>query len=163
MRILVLILCLVAGCASPVRKMTEGVKRVRLFPDGVYRHQVSLKLPDGSTREFDGVVSVSPKAITVVGLSGFATTIFRIEEDRPSAAVKTTIYLAPMKKHEAQIERFYKVLRKMMLLPMGAPDQNRFDDVDVRFSNYDDNHVPDRIEMHNPKFEVSVRTVGYEA
>lgn len=163
MKVFWLLMALLVGCASPVKKMSAGTARARLFPDGLYRHAVSLKLSDGTTRDFDGIVDVTPKRIKVIGLSGFGTTMFRIEEERDTAAIHTTIYLKPLKPHEAEIVRFYRVLRKMMLLPVDGPLKVTLEDVEVRFSDYDENRVPGRIEMHHPKFDVAVKMVGYDA
>jgi hypothetical protein len=172
-------LALTACSTFKVKHPIESQNRV--YPDGSYRHEVSIQTPDGRKQTFDGVVSLAPDKILVVGLSPFGTTVFRLDDDLKTGTQKVDIFVDQLKKHEAKLRLFYGVLKTMLLLPATSSDGKALhrevgadgllaslettgleESAKIEFSNYDDHRIPLRARVTAKKFNVEIRVTGYE-
>jgi len=149
----------------------------RLYPDGTYRHDITLELPQGKTQRFQGVVSLTPQTIVIVGLSAFGTTLFRITD---KDQVNVEIFFEPLKKYEPKLQQFYRLLKTMLLLsvnggsadagirttdPHGRLQSMVIDDrskTRLIFGDYDEHNVPLHVRVEREEFNVDVRVKGYE-
>ena len=158
-------LFLLAGCASAPR-IYSGKESNRLFPDGVYQHDVRVRSIDGKEYGFRGVVRLSPEKIAVAGLGPFGATVFQIVEKRPNGPVEAKIYQEKMAKQEGRLLSFFAALKTLLLLEKGAGDRYRVSGsdgpVEVLLEKRDENGVPSRFSLRHEKFTVTVDVAGYE-
>jgi hypothetical protein len=175
-----LFFCVLTGCSS-YRVKVNGRPRDRIYPDGIYKHNVKLTLPEGNRQRFEGVVSIGEKEIVVVGLSVFQTTAFRLKDNLSTGDLKVEIFAMPLKQYEAKLREFYLLLRKVFLLPLkddgGATIQreNRPDgfpssvqtkdlkqNAKLIFEEYDVRQIPLRVKIEGANFSVDIKVTGYE-
>lgn len=166
MRRAFLFFCLawLVGCASSYQ-VKEGTtpSSDRLFPDGTYRHDVTLSLPNGQQHHFQGVVKLAPDKIEVVGLSFFNTTVFRVIDDRKGGEPDVHIYVPQLKSQEDKVRSLFGTLRDMLLLPPGEIEKRELPGgAKVSVANYDEKHIPRNLKIEGPKFTVDVKVIGYE-
>lgn len=179
-RVLFILLFLVS-CSSPQKTFHEEGPRTQVFPNGTYQHEIRLKQKEGGERTFSGVVQIKEDLITVVGLSPFGSTLFKITEDRKTKNIKTEIYVEAFKKYEDKVAGFYQVIRELMLLKLGqtqAPGMKVLEtesdgapkkvvltlegkEITLSLSNFDEHHIPQNLEVSHPFFQVFVKVVGY--
>lgn len=156
---------LLAGCASTSR-VYSGKETNRLFPDGVYQHDVRVRSADGKEYGFRGVVRLAPDKIAVAGLGPFNSTVFQIVEQRPNGPVEAKIYQAQMAKQEGRLRSFFAALRLLLLADKKSGDRYRVTSpdgpLDVVLEERDEHGVPSRFRLKHEKFTVTVDVVGYE-
>jgi hypothetical protein len=155
---------LFVGCTA-YRVKEGGPPRTRVYPDGVYKHSVLITLPDGSLQRFQGVVSLGEKEIIVVGLSAFQTTAFRIKDDLTADKLQVEIFAMPLKRYEAKLREFYRLLRKVFLLPLKelpAEPMQLTAETKLFFEEYDSHQIPLRVKIEGGKFDVEIKVTGYE-
>ncbi len=147
--------------------MRDGVSRENIFPNGLYKHTVTLSLAQKFA--FNGIVQIRPDVIKILGLSHFSTTVFRIEEDRASGAVSVEVFMEEFKKNEPKIREYYAVLRLLLLAkfpPEGPPIEQEFvhDDKKVRvtFAEYEEHGIPRVMSLRYDAFFAEIRVTGYE-
>ena len=179
-----IILQLLASCACHQKKFQMGGSNIQdlVFPLGLYHHEITLGLKEGGVKNFNGVIQLKSERITVVGLSSFGTTVFKITEDRTTGLIETEIYIEALKKYEIRILVFYKLIREILLLrtssvagnrllikqrsPEGVPLAAEFTEdgkkVSLRLSELDEHRIPGRIELEQDNFSVIVKVVGYD-
>jgi hypothetical protein len=157
-----------SSCASQ-KVVSSEVAANRLFPDGNYRHKVSLTLPARASapeRKFDftGVVQIKSDVIRVVVLSFFGTTAFKINDDLKTGNIDTEIYVPQLKKFEPKIRAYYAALRQVLLSgPKPQGEEEKLDNAATfKITSYDDHHIPSEFEIHHPDFLVDVKVVSYE-
>jgi len=165
-------ICL-AACASKTVK-DPTAPRALVFPPGTYQHEVDVvlaNLPGDHPKEFHfrGLVSVSSEAIKVVGLSAMNTTVFRITEDRKSGKIDTEVYVDSLKKVQDRFADYYTVIRSVLTAPARSGQSN--DKVtaatpagptSIVFKDYDEQKIPNAVDVDHPKFKLRIRVTGYE-
>jgi len=166
-RFVVLMLSLVGCVSSPTRKYSLVGPRADLFPTGTYHHAVDIELPDGKEFGFDGIVSLSPTRIKVVGLGALGSTLFTVEESRATGKVSVQIYQAQFKPMEERLRAFYAILRRTLMVKVNSPRDLEITDenskaVRIQFSKPDANEIPSQISIQHPAYRVRVTVVGYE-
>lgn len=155
------------SCATYQKTFNYSGTRTQVFPSGVYHHQVSLKQKDQPERTFSGVVQIKEEQITVVGLSTFGNTLFKIMEERATQKVKTEVFVEAFKRYEDKVTDFYRVLRELLLLKMESEAPGSFaiqmngKEVQLFLKEYDENRIPKLLEVKHPFFDLSVKVVGY--
>lgn len=184
----ILLFVLLCSCASQ-KIISQNVSRERLFPDGVYQHQVKLTIvktdhSDEKSFSFSGIVKLDPAQVQVVVLSHFGTTVAKMIENRKSGEFKTEIYIDAMKKFEPKMKDYYSILRLLLLAKSSSPEKNEKGlkwvktdetgfpteliteglDQNATFyvTKFDKNHYPEEMKIVHPKFSVEIQVSGYE-
>ena len=147
---------LLTACTSAYHLKDDSLTSPdRVYPNGIYRHEVTLHTADGQTHRFNGVVKLSPQRIEVVGLSFFGTTVFRITDDlRTEATIEIFVY--PLKKHEGRLRKIYVLLKKLLLLSPKGEQKG------LKLDAYDEHHIPRHVEITGEKYQVEVKVTGYD-
>lgn len=118
-------MCLVTACATGPKATV--LPRTRLFPLGTYRHTVTIRLksgtlngnPDGPrSQRFLGVVNLQQDKLTILALSPFGTTVFRLVENRSTGVVDLETEIAALKKVESQIVKYLEPMRVLLSQPV---------------------------------------------
>lgn len=181
MRVALLLLFFICSCSSHQKVFHPVGPRTQVFPNGIYQHQITLTLGNSRSQHFSGVVQLKDDLITVVGLSQFGSTLFRITETRATGVIKTEIFLEAFKKYEEKVTQFYKVIRELMLLKEGDTQSQGVKVVETEkggaprkvllsledkeiillLSDFDEHRIPQTLSVTHPSFQVSVRVVGY--
>lgn len=165
MKALYLLLLLLASCSSYQKNFHPVGPRTQVFPNGTYQHEIRLVQKEAGNQNFFGIVSIKEDTITVMGLSSFSTTVFKMTENRKTKEIKTEIYVDALKKYEDKFQTFYKVVRELLLLKEGTKETVKMvvegKTIELSLSNYDENKVPQNLEIHHPNFDVFVKVVGY--
>jgi hypothetical protein len=180
-----------SACTSMGKPKAPPLARTLIFPNGIYHHDVELKVPKTAEHEeknfgFNGVVKISDDTIQVVALSPFGTTAFRITEDRVSHGISDEIYLAQMRKFEPKLLEYYSTLRELLTLqwhdekvsniiwkevsadqlPLLIEFLNEKADPPekavFKFIQYDEQKMPIKMEIIGEKFEVKIKVSRYE-
>jgi hypothetical protein len=166
MKTLFLVLCLfLSGCSSIQKNFHATGPRTLVFPFGTYKHEISLKPTGQDERTFSGVVQIKEETVTVIGLSHFGSTLFRVKEDRKAAKTDVEIYYEPFKKYEDKVREFYKVIHGFIVLKPGAKEFTlniEGKKVLIKFEDYDEHEIPGKILITHPNFSVAVKVVGYD-
>lgn len=169
------------GCTTKKIQNTEAPRQF-LFPQGLYRHNVHLEIQKEPQKEpqktetrdrqkfsFNGVVTISEQTIKIVGFSPFGTTLFRMSEDQKSGRVETQVYIDALKPMESRMAEYYVVLKKLLTIkhsgnprPQQIILQTPAGETPVHFKHYDQNGVPDEIDVQNSKFSIQIKVSGYE-
>lgn len=153
-----------AGCATTGRQFS-GAPTSRLFPDGVYQHDVRLRTLEGKEYGFRGVVRLAPEKIAVVGLGPLGATVFQIVEQRPSGNVDVNIYQKNLEQQGPRLLAFFRALRSLLLLEKGGPPTYRVASpdgaIDVTLERADQHGIPARFTLKHEKFTVTVDVAGY--
>ena len=159
-------LCLVTllfGCATSPRPKVDSQAKNRLFPDGTYRHEVTLMLPNGQQHQFQGVVKLAPERIEVVGLSFFNTTVFRVVDNRKNEPPEVHIYIPQLRPQEAKVREMYGLLKKMLLLPHAEAEKTELPGGGhLSMAGYDERHIPRLLRIQSDKFTVDVKVTSYD-
>jgi len=160
------LLVLLVGCSSMQHRYSDTADKDRLFPDGVYRHDVRLRSVDGKEFGFSGVVRLAPEKIAVVGLGPMRTTVFSVVENRSSGSIKAKIYQPAMAAHEDRLVAFLKALRVLLLQKSDAPGVSKVPGPDgtvqVIVEKRDEHGIPSQFRLEHEKFTVTVVVAGYE-
>lgn len=160
---------LTCGCATTNVNLHPDAPRTRLFPNGVYYHDVILTIKPATPQQkkytFDGVVKIDKDQIIVIAMSFFGTTEFRIIENIKTGEVSSEVYREGLKKFEPQLKNLYSTLRTV-LMAQGTPTEmtatQEGTPVNFVFSGYDKNKIPVHIEINHPQFQVKVKIKHYE-
>ncbi len=160
-RIYLLFLLLLSSCSSMVKTVSGPLDPNRLFPDGKYKHHVLLTQNDGTEREFDGVLKLSERAIVLVGLSHFGSSVFQIN-DVKKAKLDIQIYFEPMKKYEPQFKEFYLSMKDVLIRRNNYLPKKGKQVAEIKIGEKDENGIPMNFEIIHPKFKVKVEVSGYE-
>ncbi len=153
--IMTVIAVVIVSCSNLQKIYRYKGVRTEIFPPGIYQHQVTVILKDGNENRFDGVVKKTKEGISVVGLSSFASTIFKIQESFLTKKVELEIYHEALKPHRARILSFYQNLSKVL-------NQKNKEGSGIRFGSLDSHEIPEEFEILRPEFTVRVKVVGYE-
>ncbi|NJL24869.1 MAG: DUF3261 domain-containing protein [Calothrix sp. SM1_5_4] len=132
------------------------------YPYGTYQHSVRVTFNDPRrTLDVRGVIGSAPDHLKVIGLSPLGMTIFRIDEDFKSGAIKREFYLETMKRHETRFMFFYDMLKALMHAPK---ERREFQSHGARFtlSEPDGQGVPRRILVDHPRVRLDIEVTGYE-
>lgn len=151
---------LLSSCAkAPVKPPPPGAG---VYPYGIYQHRVSIRVKQPA-KDFDmkGVVSYKPDRLSVVGLSAFGTTVFRITEDFKTGKIEKEFYLEIMKQNSERFEYFYALIRELLIAPKGA-DTFEKRGAKFRLTKPDELGIPRRAEIEHPQFDLEIQVTGYE-
>lgn len=152
-----------SACTDSFRVKESPDTKHRVFPDGTYRHDVVLSLPNGQRHQFQGVVKLGPERIEVAGLSFFGTTVFRVVDDKNSREPEVKIFVPQLQAQEGKVREMYSMLKKLLLMP---PEQAQKTTLPggalLRLANYDEHHIPRTMRIANDKFAVDVKVIGYD-
>lgn len=188
---LLVLIALLPACAPKKIRTADAPKpsvaalgpRDRLFPFGVYRHDVSLFIPKTEKNselkfDFNGVVKLAPETIQMVALSHFGTTVFKLNEDLKTGKVTTEIFVDQMKKFESKLPEYYSILRLFLLarlpaenaenklrftktrddgLPEEAETTGLEKNATFRFVKYDQLAIPSEVEIAHPAYSVTIK------
>jgi hypothetical protein len=175
------------SCASS-KIVSDSTDHRKLFPFGVYKHEVKLVLPARGEApekkfEFSGIVQLKPDAVHVVVFSFLGTTAFKINEDLKTGEIKTEIYVAQMKRFEPRLKEYYALLREVLIAdatPPGAgahlkwthtnekgqPTEMRTVGLDkdavFKLEDFDANGIPGKFLIEHANFLVEVQVQSYE-
>lgn len=149
------------GCSSIVKTVSGPLDPNRLFPDGKYKHHVTLTQNDGTEREFEGVLKISHKDIVLVGLSHFGSTVFQIN-DIKKAKLEVKIFYEPMQKYEPQFRDFYLTMKEVLLRRNNYLSKSKKEMAEITIGEKDHHGIPEAFYIDHPKFKVKVEVVGYE-
>lgn len=156
---------LLISCAhySPNPKHMEGL----IFPYGTYQHKVhfEMKKPVQQNIRMLGVVSIKDQRLSVVGLSPFNTTLFRIVDNFKSEP-EITIFEPRMKPLNEYLLKYYKMMKKVLLvdqknLPKQIKDENG-QTVDLIVTDYDDKGIPRLISLKSENYKIKIAVSDYE-
>jgi hypothetical protein len=169
------------GCSSLQKHLSATADRHLLFPPGVYTHQVEIETAAQKKYSFRGIVKISADRVTVIGLSPFQTTVFKIDENRKTKEIKADLYEDTLERHRDSLLEFYSTLSAFLTLPKNGVDprvkivardsQGKLKEIEVtlrgqptrvRIDHYDTNEIAEQFEIMHPKFNVVVTVVGYE-
>ncbi len=152
----------------------------QLYPDGNYRHFITMELSGGRSQKFQGVVSIKPESIVIVGLSPFGNSMFRITDSRGKDEPKFDIYFEPLRKYEPKLRQFYSLLRELLILPSNGESKSTSDKVldaqsrlsslnvtadkktTLTFGNYDLRNIPLHVRIERDDFKVDIEVGEYE-
>lgn len=179
----------VTSCSAK-RVRTEMLSQEFLFPLGTYQHNVKIKTihdraEDSKEFAFHGVVQLSKEMIKISILSPFGTTLVRIQEDRTTGKVEFESYLEAFKKYESKVQDYYSILKLLLVAPSrlsaevgkgtlrtvrqgdnGKPAEIETQGLEQKavfiFKKYDENGIPEEIQIQHPRFTVDIRVSGYE-
>jgi hypothetical protein len=147
------------GCSHQPLKFPEGSG---LYPFATYQHQVKIKmLQPPRAFAMRGVVAYTPEAIKVVGLSGFGTTVFRIDENLKSGEIKKEFYLDAIRDHQDQFMGFYKLVREIVTAPKGITDFQR-GNAHFVVSEPDENGIYCQVHVDHPQFALDIEVTDYD-
>lgn len=169
MRIFFFLLIALAACSpkSPSRAQPAApisMNRPLLFPPGVYIHKVAIVDPEGKKRKFEGILKLDAEQITVVGLSPFNTTLFKIIEDRKTKTVSHEFYFSAPPTLEIHFLRIYSAIKNAFTLPMKAKKGSIMrEGVEVRMRDFDSNGIPVLMEITEKNFSATVTLKEYQA
>lgn len=174
-------LLIIVGCTSLPRTVSPTADRTLFYPLGLYQHDIKIKTTNGNEYSFRGVVKIGKDKVTVVGLSPFQTTVFKVEEDRKTGKVDTEIYYEQLERRKEQLLEFYSTLRTFLVFKKvgktpqvqidSRDDQNRIktltlktktDTTPAEVNHYDENEIADNITLRHSRFEVTIKVIGYE-
>jgi hypothetical protein len=156
------------GCSTSKVNLHPDDVRENIFPNGIYRHSVVLTLqPSNKSYEFNGVVKLTPEEVTIVVLSYFGTTEFRIHENLKTNEIQSEIYREQFKKFEPKLREYYSALRFILLAKnennptsLQAPINGKL--INFELSGYDKNRIPEKLEIKSEHFSVKVKITQYE-
>jgi hypothetical protein len=180
MKKLILITFFLSACAA--RQPVVDIHRNEIFPVGTYTHRVRLVFPNQKSVDFQGVIHLTALELSVVGLSPFQTTLFRLSENRKSGAIKIALFHDSLKDKEAFFRDFYTLLRSVLLYsrnqtknvkfnvltrdelgyPLELSTQWKKEEMHLALRDYDFNHIPRLITMEHPKFNVTAKVSDYD-
>jgi hypothetical protein len=157
--ILIAIILSTLACTHQPVKIPEGGG---IYPFGKYQHKVKIKTREPErTMEMRGVVSYTPEAIKVIGLSTFNTTIFRIEENLKTGEIKKEFYLEIIRKHQDRFMNFYYLIRELITAPKGTIDFTR-NGAHFTFSEPDKLGIYTKIHIDHPQVLLDVEVDDYD-
>lgn len=179
--VLLFFVSVMVGCTSFQKKASPDFDRTRMYPNGVYTHQVEIIAGSHGRYQFKGVVKIASDRLVVVGLTPFQTTAFKLEEDRQTKKIDLQVYEAMLKPHEKRILEFYSSLGTLLTISRDGHD-NRLTSIEkdkngelrsmnigpadkkvkIVVERYDENNIADKFSVETPQFQVSVRVVAYE-
>ncbi len=148
------------SCTSIQKKISGPLDPNRVFPDGTYRHRVTLTQANGKENEFEGILKLKADEIRVIGLSHFGSTVFEIVDH--NGKIDLAIYYEPMKKHEGQFKDFYVSMKKILVQKNDQGEITLDNGAKVTVGKKDENQIPDSFEIIHPKFKVRVKVAGYD-
>ncbi|MBX2994208.1 MAG: hypothetical protein KF681_05290 [Bdellovibrionaceae bacterium] len=183
-------LLFLAACSSAPKKTVqtkpEAPPRTLIFPYGSYQHlvHVAVKNPKNkgpSQMDFQGAFTFTGEQISLIALSGFGTTVFRVDENVQTSEVKVQTYVPALEKYEPRIRGYYAILRDVLTTPLaGTPAKAKIlartesgfpSEIEVpgdtgpiraRLGGYDENDIPKSVLITHPDFELDVKVQGYE-
>lgn len=163
----ILFLFLSSCCVTPVKHISPD-EQVLLFPIGVYRHNVQVNI-NHIDREIliNGVLSRKKEALSIVGLSLFNTTLFKLEENISDGDVSLIIYEDALKKYQKDFLKVYKIIGIALKSTLTELDdknelQRFVDGNKVRVSFRDYENFFRTIEISHSFFTATIRVIDYE-
>lgn len=141
----------------------EAAKEPRApYPFGKYQHQVRIQILKPEHHDFSvtGALSYAADEIKLIGLSPMGTTLFRLTDTKGSE-LKTEYFMDALAKADPFIRAFYGDLREALVTPDPRTKFTK-NGTDFIFADLDEKKIPRLIFIANPKFEVTVKVVGYD-
>lgn len=183
----IIVLALLATACATSPKVTGP--RTLLFPLGTYRHTVTIQLkngtlngkPDGPhSQRFSGVVNLQKDKLTILALSPFGTTVFRLTENRTTKTVVLETEIAALKKVETQIATYLEPMQLLLSLSVPLPVSDRVTQIrtdkegwpiefdlaanqftHVVLENYDANHIARAARLGTELYDLNVQVDDY--
>ncbi len=164
--------CSLAACSlvacSTVSMSPQKILTGPLYPPGVYEHTVKFELSN-SQQQFTmrGVVSLhaNPQKISLVGLSPFNTTVFRISQVAESEP-QVEVFDESLQEHSSDILKNFLIMKQTLLQKREAlakvirdSDKN---DVSITVSDYDQKDIPRKVILSSTKYKIVIEVAGYE-
>ncbi|HMN69555.1 MAG TPA: hypothetical protein PKC28_13525 [Bdellovibrionales bacterium] len=132
------------------------------YPLGTYQHAVRIDIVEPQRQmKLRGVIQSREDKLTVVGLSTFGTTIFRIEEDYKTGEIKKEFYLDVIRQHEERFMFFYKLMSQLLKIPKGTTTTDR-EGARFTLSEPDKNGIARHIKIEHRRVILNIEVTKYE-
>ncbi len=147
------------GCASQLKAPPPSDLT---YPHGTYQHKVKVQIQQPTKNvEVRGLIESKPEELTVVGISTFGTTVFRIDENYSTGEVTKEFYVDAIRRNEERFMYFYSLIKELLKTPKGKTE---FEAQGARFmlSNPDQNQVYRTVAITHPQVNLNIEVTGYE-
>lgn len=175
------VLFAISSCSNLETKKIPLSERKLLFPYGKYKTLVTVFQKD-KERDFKAIFQNSAEKNTFSGVGALATSLFKIEEEKPSGKITVEIFQSRLKNFEDQLRQSYTKLSNLLsfsILENVKPphrllkkDTDNFPieiDVDegqdrskIIFVSYDENKIPKEINIENKELNLKIEMLSYK-
>lgn len=165
---------LFAACSTVSKVPTAP--RTLLFPHGTYRHTVTITLlhgtmngkPDGPrSQRFSGVMSLQEDKLTLLALSPFGSTVFRLTEIRSTKKVTLETEIEAIKNSESQIIKFLAPMRILFSRPKplsdwpGNLELSTNPPARAQLADYDANRIARFARITTDEYDLTIKVDDY--
>ncbi|MCB0393127.1 MAG: hypothetical protein KDD25_01130 [Bdellovibrionales bacterium] len=148
-----------AGCVSfPKSSM-------RIFPNGTYQQQIIVDqrtTQETKHHQLGAILVTEEEKISIIGLSPFQTTLFRMHGDRFGMAVD---FVDPkFEENQSYLNMMGSFIRDVAWRNRSQVIKNKWQSrgIEIETLEKDENSIFRNIQMHHANFDANIRTLSYE-
>lgn len=155
---------LASSCAHHKIAPVSNESRTTLIPRGTHQQTVTVHIKKGDQRQmrFSGVLDVREDRVSLIGLTPFGSTLFRLKEDLKTGAISFETDNEQMKKAGPYIQKTYGPVREMLKIPYPpAVKEKTIGDLRFHFDELNAQDMPIKTRVETPDFDLDIEEVGY--
>ena len=160
----VLLSLLVTACAHYTIAPVANDTRTTLIPRGTHQQVVTVRVKKGDQNQmrFSGVLDVREDHVSLIGLTPFGSTLFRLKENLKTGQIDFETDNEQMKKAAPYMQKTYRPVKEMLMIPYPpAVKQTTVGDTKFYFDELNAQDMPIKTRVETPDFDLDIEEVGY--
>jgi hypothetical protein len=150
------------ACAHHTVAPIKNETRTTLIPRGTHQQTVTVHVKKGDQRQmrFSGVLEVREDHTTLIGLTPFGSTLFRVKDSGGHIEFETEN--EQMKKAAPYIQKTFEPIREMLKIPYPpAIREKTIGELHFEFVEMNAQEMPMKTRVQTPDFDLEIDEVGY--